>query len=104
LTGVALSVILKQTNVSKEYAVGSPKERIFNCSACLFSEKGYDGFSIRDIVKAAGIKENSIYNHYNGKRTPTEEIGRRFVATLKTQRPPLDEVEARLERMRCSRP
>lgn len=43
------------------------KEKIFEVAINLFSEKGYNGASIRDIAKEVGIKESSIYNHYKGK-------------------------------------
>lgn len=34
----------------------------------LFSERGYDGVSIREIASAVGIRESSLYNHYPGKK------------------------------------
>ena len=34
----------------------------------LFSIKGFDAVSIRDIAKVVGIKESSIYNHYKSKQ------------------------------------
>jgi len=45
----------------------STKEKIFNVSIELFSKKGYDNVSIREIAKHVGIKESSIYNHYSKK-------------------------------------
>ncbi|MEG6585195.1 TetR/AcrR family transcriptional regulator [Dendrosporobacter sp. 1207_IL3150] len=33
----------------------------------LFSEKGYDAVSVRDIAKAAGVSEAALYKHYKGK-------------------------------------
>lgn len=43
------------------------KERIIFESLNLFSQKGYDGVSIRDIAAAVGVKGASIYNHFAGK-------------------------------------
>jgi AcrR family transcriptional regulator len=45
----------------------STKEKIFDAAVDLFAEKGYDGVSIRDIAKAVGIKESSVYKHYRSK-------------------------------------
>jgi AcrR family transcriptional regulator len=32
-----------------------------------FARRGYDGTSMRDIARAAGIKASSIYEHFSGK-------------------------------------
>ena len=50
------------------------KEKIFDVSIDLFSQDGYDGVSIRQIAKEVGIKESSIYNHYNSKESILESI------------------------------
>ena len=50
------------------------KEKIFNVSLDLFSKKGYDNVSIREIAKHVGIKESSIYNHYSKKENILETI------------------------------
>lgn len=44
------------------------KERILHEALNLFSEKGYDPVSVRDIAYAVGIKESSLYNHYKNKQ------------------------------------
>ena len=43
------------------------KEKIIYESLKLFSQKGYDGVSMREIAAAVGIKGASIYNHFKGK-------------------------------------
>lgn len=66
------------------------KERIRDVAIDLFSQQGYNAVSIREIARAVGIKESSIYSHYKGKedimntiiqflisesaRTPSNEI------------------------------
>lgn len=50
------------------------KEKIFDVSIALFSQYGYDGVSIRQIAKEVGIKESSIYNHYQSKESILESI------------------------------
>ena len=44
------------------------KERIIDQALDLFSRKGYDGVSVRDISGAVGIKESSLYNHFKNKQ------------------------------------
>jgi AcrR family transcriptional regulator len=50
------------------------KEKIFDAAVDLFAEKGYDGVSIRDIAKAVGIKESSVYKHYRSKDEILETV------------------------------
>lgn len=45
----------------------STREKILLESLNLFSVKGYNGVSMRDIAAAVGIKAASIYNHFKGK-------------------------------------
>lgn len=44
-------------------------EKILKQSATLFSEKGYDAISLRDIADACGIKAPSLYNHFKDKQS-----------------------------------
>lgn len=44
------------------------KERILYEALNLFSMKGYDAVSVREIARAVGIKESSLYNHFAGKQ------------------------------------
>ena len=44
------------------------KESIIYNSLDLFSLKGYESVSIRDIAKSVGIKGSSIYNHFSSKQ------------------------------------
>ena len=43
------------------------KEKIFDVSLDLFSKKGYDSVSLREIAEEVGIKKSSIYSHYPSK-------------------------------------
>ena len=43
------------------------KEKIFDVSLNLFSKKGYDSVSLREIAEEVGIKKSSIYSHYTSK-------------------------------------
>jgi AcrR family transcriptional regulator len=49
-------------------------QRIFEESINLFSQRGYDNVSIRDIASAVGVKESSIYKHYSSKDQILQKI------------------------------
>ena len=57
----------------------STKERIIYESLRLFSEKGFDGVSMREIAAAVDIKAASLYAHFKGK----EAIYQAIVDTMK---------------------
>ncbi len=50
------------------------KEKIASTSLNLFSKKGFDGVSVRDIATAVGIKESSVYNHFSSKKNILDSI------------------------------
>ncbi|MBU4540401.1 MAG: TetR/AcrR family transcriptional regulator [Firmicutes bacterium] len=52
----------------------STKEKIMDEALNLFSSKGYDAVSVREIAKAVGIKESSLYNHFKNKQDIFDRI------------------------------
>ena len=64
----------------------STKETIINKSLTLFSEKGFEGVSMREIAAAVGIKAASIYNHFKNKEeifsSIIDEMSRRYEAAV----------------------
>lgn len=50
------------------------KEKIMAEALNLFSTKGYDPVSVRDIAYAVGIKESSLYNHFRNKQDIFDSI------------------------------
>lgn len=44
------------------------REKILTEALNLFSVKGFDPVSVRDIASAVGIKESSLYNHFKNKQ------------------------------------
>jgi len=50
------------------------KDRILHAAVRLFSDRGYDKVSMRDIAAAVGIKAASIYNHYASKEELLKSI------------------------------
>ena len=59
------------------------KERILNAAVKLFSEKGYNATSVRDIVSEANINVSMVSYYYKGKRGILEEILKDFFNKLK---------------------
>jgi len=47
--------------------VENTKQQIINQALTLFSERGYEGVSMRDIAKNVGIQAPSLYNHFESK-------------------------------------
>jgi AcrR family transcriptional regulator len=66
----------------------STKEKIFHVAIDLFSQRGFDGVSIREIAREVGIRESSIYNHYESKDAIMENIFEYFKGELTKMRPP----------------
>lgn len=58
------------------------KEKIFDASIDLFSEKGFNDVPVREIAKQAGIREGSIYNHYKNKEAILDAIINYFKSEL----------------------
>ena len=73
------------------------KQKIFNVSIDLFSRFGYEGVSIRQIASKVGIKESSIYNHYNSKEAILDSILNYYIERMLAQDIPLDDASANLD-------
>jgi AcrR family transcriptional regulator len=52
----------------------STREKILQEALNLFSVKGYDAVSLRDIASRVGIKESSLYNHFQNKQALFDSI------------------------------
>jgi AcrR family transcriptional regulator len=79
--------------------VGSPakgvRERLLDVAEELFSERGFDGTSVRDLARAAGCNIASVNYYYGGKEKLYEEVWRRHLALLRdTQMASIDKVTA----------
>ena len=57
--------------------VRNTKEQILDTALNLFSCRGYSAVSIRDIGKLVGIKESTIYYHFENKRDIFQELLKR---------------------------
>lgn len=71
------------------------REKIIYEALSLFSIKGYDAVTIREIASAVGIKESSIYNHFKSKQDILnkiiDETLRRYYHTLESVQVPQSE-------------
>lgn len=58
------------------------RERIIEEALNLFSRKGYQGTSVKNIAEAVGIRDSSVYKHFRSKEeifsTIVEEMSRRM--------------------------
>jgi AcrR family transcriptional regulator len=50
------------------------RDTILDTAINLFAQWGFNGVSIREITKAVGIKESSLYNHFSSKQQMLDEI------------------------------
>ncbi|HOI39678.1 MAG TPA: TetR/AcrR family transcriptional regulator [Methanobacterium sp.] len=73
------------------------KEKIFDVSLELFSQKGYNGVSIREIAREVGIRESSIYNHYKSKEAILDAIIDYFKTKLNQSGLPDEDAEDLME-------
>ncbi len=54
------------------------RERLLETALELFAKRGYDAVSVRDITRALGLNEASLYNHFENKADLLSAIFRRF--------------------------
>ena len=59
------------------------KEKIFDVALDLFSKKGYDSVSLKEIADGVGIKKSSIYSHYPSKEAILMDIFEYFTDLFK---------------------
>jgi AcrR family transcriptional regulator len=79
------------------------KEKIFDAAVELFAERGYDGVSVRDIAKAVGIRESSVYKHYGSKDEILDAIFEYLKSRLYAPPAPGMDLETLLGRMSFER-
>lgn len=84
-------------NLKLEEGKKPTKERIFDVSLDLFSKKGFDAVSVREIAREVGIRESSIYNHYHNKESILDAIIDYFKSELNQSGLPEEEAEALME-------
>ncbi len=50
------------------------KKRIFEAALAIFTEKGYAGTTMDDVIAAAGVSKGSIYWHFSSKQDLFSEL------------------------------
>jgi len=50
------------------------KDTIFGTAVEMFSEKGYDNISTREVARAAGVNESTAYYYYKSKEAILDDI------------------------------
>ena len=63
--------------------MNATREKILDVSLELFSQRGYSAVSIRDICRCVGIKESSVYYHFENKQNIFDVLLGRFSETAK---------------------
>ena len=49
-------------------------DKILDAAILLFSERGYEGTSMKQIAQSVGLTESAIYRHFKGKEDLLAEI------------------------------
>lgn len=79
-------------NTSKPHEK-STKDKIFDVSVDLFSKKGFDAVSMREIGREVGIRESSIYNHYKNKEAILDAIISYFLSEIEASSLPEEKMD-----------
>ena len=73
------------------------KEKIRDAAIMLFSDRGYETVSMRDIARIVGIRAASIYNHFPSKREILKKIYEFYAEELRKVLPSAEALVLRLE-------
>jgi len=70
------------------------KEKIAQAAASLFAQRGFYAVSIRDICKVVGIKESTVYYHYENKQAILDALLQKIDALIAQKRQAFDQAFA----------
>jgi AcrR family transcriptional regulator len=82
-----------EINITKRKKGIVTQNQILNSASRLFARKGYDNVSMREIAKEVGIKESSIYNHFNSKKDILAALFKEFAMRAPESRPTQEQLE-----------
>jgi len=63
----------------------SPCERILDAAEQAFSERGYEGASLREIVQEAGVNLATVYYYFDNKKALMEAVLKRRFGPIRTE-------------------
>lgn len=90
---------MEQTAPKKRKQGIATARAILDVAADLFARRGYDGVSVREIAKGAGIRESSVYNHFFSKADILNALYDEFIRLVPQTRPSEAELDQMLEIM-----
>ena len=73
----------------------STRDKIMDVALHMFSERGYEAVSIRDICGEVGIKESTLYYHFKNKKDILDSLVAKFKAHIDSLLVHVDEITAR---------
>jgi TetR/AcrR family transcriptional repressor of nem operon len=59
------------------------REQLLDSALEVFHTQGYNGSSVDDIVRAAGVPKGSFYNHFESKEALGAEVARRYAGSVR---------------------
>lgn len=59
---------------TKNFKFVGTRKKIFNSAIELFTSRGYNEVSLRDIACSAGIRQSTVYNHFKSKQEILDTI------------------------------
>ena len=71
--------------VSREQVIEN-RERILEAAAQLFRERGFDGVSVAEVMKAAGLTHGAFYGYFESKEALIREAMAQSVAAARSAR------------------
>ena len=88
----------------RERQAEATRQLLVSVARELFTERGYAGTSVEDIIKGAGVARGALYHHFSGKDAlfravydeVQAEVASRVVATAVAAQEPWDGVKAGL--------
>jgi AcrR family transcriptional regulator len=75
------------------------REKILETAIDLFSERGFNDVSVREITRAVSIKESSLYNHFKSKQEILNEIYEELIKQFDSMTLPEEVIASMIEKM-----
>ncbi len=78
----AAETVVTNSSSTPQKSAPSRRDEILRVAAELFSERGFEATSIREIADAAGILPGSLYHHFASKEEMLHDLLKPFVESL----------------------